>query len=72
MDAIASATSPNPNRIACGVVKFYKVGTELTYEPRNESFFISIKRFYKEKPFLSIMIFSGITTAFIKLLLRLF
>ena len=44
MDAIASATSPNPNRIACGVVKFYKVGTELTYEPRNESFFISIKR----------------------------
>ena len=49
-----------------------KIPIPKTYEPRNESFFISIKRFYKERPFLSIMIFSGVTTAFIKLLYRLF
>ena len=28
-----------------------------TYEPRTESFFISIKGFFKEHPFLSIVIF---------------
>ena len=49
-----------------------KIPISKTYEPRNESFFISTKRFYKERPFLSIIIFSGITSALIKILQRLF
>ena len=39
-----------------------------TYEPQNESFFVSIKGFYKEHPILSLVIFCII----MKILLRSF
>jgi len=42
------------------------------FEPNNEGFFDSLKRFIKERPFLSLIILSGTITILQRILQRLF